>query len=368
MIDIQNSKNNLKEGEISVKEIIFTLKNIYVYLKSKLLIIVFVGFFGGAIGLVFAYFQKATYTASLSFALEDEKSNSNALSGALGLASTLGIDLGTSAGGAFTGANLMELMKSRTLVEKALLNPISVNGKTSSLAEYYLEFSGLREKLNKKNELVSIHYNVNDNRLNYSIQKDSILGELYNRIIGENSNALLSVSQRDKKISIIDVIVATEDELFSKVLTESLVKEVSEFYIFTKSKKARINVSILQKQADSIRIELNNAISGVAEASDNTFNLNAALNIKRVPSSHRQVDVQANTAILTQLVTNLEMARVTLLKETPLIQIIDKPILPLKKEKLGYLKALVFGGGIFSILFICVFILRFLFKKLDSKG
>ena len=123
--NIQNSKNNLKEGEISVKEIIFTLKNIYVYLKSKLLIIVFVGFFGGAIGLVFAYFQKATYTASLSFALEDEKSNSNALSGALGLASTLGIDLGTSAGGAFTGANLMELMKSRTLVEKALLNPIS---------------------------------------------------------------------------------------------------------------------------------------------------------------------------------------------------------------------------------------------------
>ena len=126
--------------------------------------------------------------------------------------------------------------------------------------------------------------------------------------------------------------------------------------------------AIYQKQADSIRIELNNAISGVAEASDNTFNLNAALNIKRVPSSHRQVDVQANTAILTQLVTNLEMARVTLLKETPLIQIIDKPILPLKKEKLGYLKALVFGGGIFSILFICVFILRFLFKKLDSKG
>jgi hypothetical protein len=38
-------------------------------------------------------------------------------------------------------------------------------------------------------------------------------------------------------------------------VTESIVKEVSEFYITTKSKKARTNVFILQKQADSVRIE-----------------------------------------------------------------------------------------------------------------
>jgi uncharacterized protein involved in exopolysaccharide biosynthesis len=69
----------------------------------------------------YAFMQKPTYTASLSFALEDEKSGGGGLSGALGLASSLGIDLGGSAGGAFTGANLLELMKSRNIVEKALL-------------------------------------------------------------------------------------------------------------------------------------------------------------------------------------------------------------------------------------------------------
>jgi hypothetical protein len=92
---------------------------------------------------------------------------------------------------------------------------------------------------------------------------------------------------------------------------------------------------------------LNGAITGVATANDNAFNLNPALTVKRAPVAKRQVDVQANTAILTQLVTNLELAKVTLLKETPLIQVIDRPILPLKKENVGKLKSLLFGG-IFS--------------------
>ena len=59
-------------------------------------------------------------------------------------------------------------------------------------------------------------------------------------------------------------------------------------------------MAILQKQTDSIRGELNRAITGVAVANDNTFSLNPALNVRRTPSARRQVDVQANTAILTE--------------------------------------------------------------------
>ena len=360
MSEIDNSKTQKPDDEISLKELILKLKEWLLYLRTKWMIISFAGVLGGGIGFTYAYFQKPTYTATLRFALEDEKSGGGGLSGALGLASSLGIDLGTSAGGAFSGANLIELMKSRTLIERALLNPITVAGKTSSLVEYYIEFSKMRDALNKKPELATIHYLVDDNRAGFSLQKDSLIGEIYNKVIV----GLLSVSQKDKKISIISVDVKSENEIFSKALTESVVKEVSEFYIATKSKKAKNNVAILQKQTDSIRYELNSAISGVAEASDNVFNLNTAFNIKRTPSTRRQVDVQANTAILTQLVTNLEMAKVTLLKETPLIQVIDKPILPLEKERLGKLKTLILGGFLASFLLITFIIIKKVFKGL----
>jgi uncharacterized protein involved in exopolysaccharide biosynthesis len=362
MTEQQNFNRITQDDEVSFKELILKLKEWFLYLKTKWVIIFFGGILGAVMGFSNAYLQKPKYTATLSFALEDEKSGGGVgLSGALGLASSLGIDLGNSAGGAFSGANLIELMKSRTLIERALLNPIKTESSSISLAEYYIEFSGIRKALDIKKDLSKIHYSINDNRATFSLQKDSILGEIYKKIVGVNNFGLISVAQKDKKISIINVEVNSEDELFSKSLTESIVKEVSEFYIDTKSKKARINVNILQKQADSIRNELNAAISGVAQASDNTFNLNTALNIKRTTSTKRQVDVQANTAILTQLVTNLEMAKVTLLKETPLIQIIDKPILPLPIEKKSKLKGLLFGGLLSSFLIILIIVGRKIF-------
>jgi uncharacterized protein involved in exopolysaccharide biosynthesis len=65
--------------------------------------------------------------------------------------------------------------------------------------------------------------------------------------------------------------------------------------------------------------------------------------------------VQANTAILTELVKQTELAKVTFRRETPLIQVLDMPIYPLKNDKVGKLKGIVFGGfiaGFFLTLFL----------------
>lgn len=328
--------------DISLKELIFRIKKWTDFYKTKWVLIIICGTLCGAIGFIFAFKNKEQYTAVLTFALEEEKSGGSGLSSALGLASSLGIDLGSgSAGGAFSGSNLLELMKSRTIIEKTLLTPIRLDGKTISLVTYYIEATGIKKKWDKLQELKDVRFEPLSDRSNFTFRQDSLLGVLYQQVVGEKG--LLSVSQKDKKISIITVEVKSQDELFSKIFTESLVKVVSEYYVDTKSKKARLNYNILQRQTDSIRNELNAAIGGVAVANDITYNLNPAFNVQRVPSARRQIDVQANTAILTQLVANLEMAKVSLRKETPLIQIIDSPILPLKKEKPSKIKFLVIG-------------------------
>jgi uncharacterized protein involved in exopolysaccharide biosynthesis len=46
------------------------------------------------------------------------------------------------------------------------------------------------------------------------------------------------------------------------------------------------------------------------------------------------------------------MAKVTLRKETPLIQVIDRPILPLKKEKFGKAKGILLGGFLAGFLMV----------------
>ncbi|MBW0177648.1 hypothetical protein [Sediminibacterium sp.] len=354
-----------EDADLTLMDILNWLKKWWFYYITKWLIIVTLGLVGGLAGVLYAIKQQPEYIARLSFALEEEKSGGG-LGGALGLASSLGFDLGTNAGGAFAGANLIELMKSRTLVEKALLNPITVNNKEESLISYYIKFNKLNADWHEKPELKSIDFAPNADRSKFNYYQDSILGVLYLELAGPEK-PIYTVAQKDKKVSILTIVVKSTNELFAKSFTEAIAKEVSAFYIETKSKKAKNNVMILEKQVDSIRSELNSAITGVAVASDNTYNLNPALNIKRTPSTKRQVDVQANTAILTQLVVNLEMAKVTLLKETPLIQVIDKPILPLEKKKLGKKKALIVGGLLGGFISLFLLMLWKIWKDFKNK-
>jgi capsular polysaccharide biosynthesis protein len=344
---------NMKEGDKTIKDFIISLINLFAFVIRKIKIIILVALIGGGIAVGYSLFQKPIYIATFSFALEDEKSGGGGLSGALGLASSLGLDIGSSAGGAFTGQNLMELIKSRTVIEKALLNPISIEGKSISLLSYYIKFKELDKKWTKNAELSKIRFDPYMDRSKFNFKQDSIVGEIYEDV--SKIGGILNILQKEKKSSIIQIEVRSTNELFSKNFAESIASVVSDFYIQTKSKKAAYNVAILQKQVDSVRAELNFAITGVAVANENTFNLNSALIVKRVPSSKKQIDVQANTAILTQLVTNLELAKVSLLKETPLIQVIDRPILPLKKERLGKAKSLVIGAflsGLFATFFL----------------
>lgn len=343
--------------EISLKELLKKIKEFSIYLFSQWKIIVIAGIIGAILGVTFSIFKKPIYTATLTFALEDEKSGAG-LGNALGLASSFGLDLGGSGGGIFTGSNLTELFKSRSMVEKTLLSPVSVDGKVISLAEMYIQNNEWRKKWNENPKLSSLEFLPNSNRNKFTRIQDSIMGVMYDNLLIEG----LSVGQKDKKISIINIDVSSTNELFSKFFCETLAKQVGDFYVQTKSKKAKDNMAILERQRDSIREELNSSITGVAVANDNTFNLNPALNVRRAPSARRQVDVQANTAILTELVKQAELAKVTLRKETPLIQVIDKPILPLKKLKFGVIKGIVLGGFLLS--FCAVF---FLFIKRRLK-
>jgi uncharacterized protein involved in exopolysaccharide biosynthesis len=351
MTKMTDEQHQIDNDEISLKELIQKIQEWIAYLKTKWVLIIGIAALGGIIGFLYASFQKPTYTATTTFVLEEDKGGGGGLGGAMGLASSFGFDLGGGGGGLFTSSNIIELMKSRLVVEKTLLNPVLINGKEISLADYYIE---------NNMPLVNISFPVNADRTKFSLEQDSILYGISSGLTKAN----LVISQKDKKVSIISLTVKTESELFSKLFCEQLLKETSDFYIETKSKKSRLNVDILQHQADSIRSELNGAITGVATASDNVYNLNPAYNVKKTPGTKRQVDVQANTAILTQLVAQLELSKVSLRKETPLVQLIDRPILPLQKEKPSRLKSLLLGGFLAGFLTVLYLVGRKFFKKL----
>jgi uncharacterized protein involved in exopolysaccharide biosynthesis len=69
-----------------------------------------------------------------------------------------------------------------------------------------------------------------------------------------------------------------------------------------------------------------------------------------VPKLKQEMRVQMLGTLYGELVKNLEFAKLTLMREEPLVQIIDQPILPLPRARLGKIKAMVMGGFLLGFL------------------
>lgn len=352
----------VSDEEITLKEVISKVKSAFNYLLSKWIIVSLFILLGLVCGYLYSLRQKPIYEAVLTFALQDDQIQGGA-GGYSGLASQLGIDISTSGSGPFAGSNVLELIKSQSVIEKTLLSEINYKNKNMTIAEMFIQINDLRTQWKDNPKLKNIQFNIDANRQTFTLEQDSILKSFYKNII----NGILSVTKVEGATSIISVSVKSENQLFSKIFAETLVKDVSDFYVETKTKKTVENIIILQHQTDSVRRALNGAISGVASNSDNNPNPNPNMQILHVGSQRKTFDVQINQTMLTELIRNLEIAKVTLRKETPLIQVIDKPILPLDVKRFGMMKGIILGGFISGFLIIAYLLIRRYLEKVINS-
>jgi hypothetical protein len=332
-----NNENNFFKEEISLKDLFQEIRRRILFLFPYRYFIIISVFFGITSGFIYFKKQKIKYKAEINFVMEEGQ---GAIASGGGLASQLGLNLGGSKSNIFSGETFFAFMKSRFLVEKVLLSPIVINGEEISYIEYYTRTFNLRKSLSNDSFLKNFVFKPNLDKKKLTINQVRFLSSIYSKIVTEN----LDVRPKDTKTSFLTIEFISENEMFSKNICEKIAEVASEFYIETINKKAKLNLDILQKQTDSIRQELYFAMSGAASATDQIFNLNPSVLVNKIPSTKRQIEVQANTAILTQLVTNLESAKVSLRKETPLIQIIDTPILPLEEVVENKYKYILIGA------------------------
>jgi capsule polysaccharide export protein KpsE/RkpR len=328
-----------KKEEISLKEMIIIIREWIAYLFSKWIIIVIFGILFGVLGILYAWSSKPKYEASLSFILANTNQNS---AGLLGLASQFGIDLNAGSSDVFTGNNIIALMKSRRMVQQALLRKPA--GGNQSLLNIFCTENEKPEKW-KKDKRLSKVYPFPDSLSQMNKIQDSIFRDIYDDI----RKKYLDVSMPDKDKSIYQVTTTSTNELFSYYLTTYLVDATSAFYIDTKTSIAQQNLNMLQHEADSLRRLLGNTITTAAAQTDVTFNLNPAFQVQRSGAQQSEVSATALGQAYGQVLQNLELAKITLQKETPLYQIVDEPQLPLvmeKKSKLIYLILFGFIGGI----------------------
>lgn len=342
-----------KKDEITFLEIFINLKSAFNFLWKKKLLIAIIAILGGLTGLTISYLSPVKYKAELTFVIEE--SSSSSLGGLTGIASSFGISSFSIENGLYENStNLISYFQSRSVIEKALTSVMPDTKET-----YAHVFSELIEWRDLP-ELEDINLNSPQS---YTIKEDSILAEMYNYIF---EKGILSVSVPNDEGSILKIQFISENQKFAKHFTERLVEIVTTNYLDTKTKLARTNVDILQTQVDSVRKVLNNALAETANESDQVFGLNPAFAIERVPATKKQIDIEMSSAVLKELIKNLELAKVRLMDQTPLIEIIDRPKLPLQEIKRSKISTSIKGMVLAITLTVLILLADRFFKKLQA--
>jgi hypothetical protein len=362
----RSGKKKRKSAEISFRDLLLKVEGWIQYLLSKWVTIVVFCILGAIVGFTISLVKKPVYIAASTFVLEDAD-KIGGLGQYAGLASMVGVDLSMSdAGGIFQGDNIIELYKSNAMVEKTLLTEVDNNGRKELLVNRYIAFNKLREKWADTPDLKDLIFsNVekDTNDLPKTRLRDSVLATIVTSI----NKQYLTIGKPDKRLNIIKAEVKAPDEFFAKSFDEQIVKNVNDYYIQTKTTKALQNVQLLQHKTDSVRAVMNGAIYSAAAVADATPNLNPTRQAERVaPIQRSQFSAETNKAILAELVKNLEMSKITLQKETPLIQVIDRPKYPLQTNTITATEGIVLGFISFGILTILALWLKKLYTELKS--
>jgi len=342
--------------EIHLKDILIKLSEYKTYLFRKKFVIITISGFFLVLGIVFAISADKKYTAELTFVVEGQQGSGGNLGAMSGVASQFGFDIGSSSRATFSQNNILELLKSRGVVEAALMQNRKVNKTNDLLIEHYLYLNKIKDSWKKNKDIIPVSFHeilTQDN--------DSVSGDVWRSIIEDK----LVVELQSDDANIINLSYTSVNDEFAKIFVEALIEQMSEMYITYQTAQASNTLSFLNNRADSVFIELEIAEEEFAKVKDiNQRIVKASGRLKELQLMRR---VEVLNAMYLEIVKNLELSKLTLLNQTPIIQIIDKPILPLEVETksitaLGLLGA--FLGGFLSLFF---FIFRKLFKDALSE-
>jgi hypothetical protein len=345
--------------EVSLDEMKKKFKSTLNYLFSQWWKILIIAIIGAASGYFYAKSKPISYSANLSFVVEEGKSSSGGLSS---LAGQFGIDIGSTntGSGLLFGENLLLFLKSTSLVREVLLSPYD-SSKNYSLADEYANKYKLRKRWLESEKIgKEVFFPVFVNQP-FSRLQDSLLQIIGLSIIKKE----LVVQRPEKKATFILVQANIRDELLSKYFCERLVQKATERYVQSKIKRQKANVDRLQKRADSIGAVLNNKTFNNASDLEKVLDVNPAARTATVGAEVSSRDKMMLTTIYGEVVKNLELAKVQLIQETPTIQIVDGVELPLTIVKKSGMVYFIIGGCIGGGLIIAALLF---FRKIPANN
>ena len=297
------------------------------------------------------------YKADLNFMLNDEEGS--ALGGITAILGQFGL------GGGDSDSNLdkiIELSRARVMTQKALFSEGTVQNKSDMLANHLIATleknnrwsdKGLLSFLSQDSlELDGFRF-THDSIPAFTIKENKALKRLHTLMVGKERQGGLFKSEFSELSGIMTFSMTSPDAQLSIASVNKLFDVLSDYYLGKSSGKQNRDFQLIKAKYDSIQSTLDATMYSIAKFEDENRGLikkSDALRLKRMKAEEYKLGL-----MLGEVEKQYQIAELTKKRTSEYIQVIDRPLLPLKpvnKGKLYYFLLGGFLGGLLSIGFL----------------
>lgn len=296
------------------------------------------------------YYQQPTYTAALTLMLSDDGGSS--LGGMSAILGQFGLPISS---GKYNIDKLIEISRSRVIMEKVFFNKSLVNGKEGILGNHLIELYKITPNSSDSNNLILLDPNTT------SLAQNQLLKHLYELIVGGSNKDGLITTEYGRDHYIMNFSFTSLDENLSISFLKEHFKELKRFYINKTVEKQKQTFDIIKAKRDSLYNDLSRTefeLASLKDKSQSSF---------RNTNNIRLAELSTKSLVLKTAYVkseeNLALVDLTLKDKTPLIQLIDDPVSPITPNSISLIRTLFIGLS-FGVLLSSLILLFQYFRKL----
>ncbi len=352
---MSHTSNN---SDISIKEAILRFQDYAMTVLRRWKFIAICGFLLAFILGALKFNTAKAFKADLSFMVDED--SQGALSGLTGILGSIGL-------GGSQDSNLdkiLDLSKTRTITERVLFDSLTIDGKSDFIANLIITSLENQKKweekplipigIDKSLDLKDFRF-THSRLLDFSVLENKALKKLHYFFVGKDGEGRALSTDFSELSGILQFSMTTDNQDLSISVINRFFDKLSTYYVEKKAEKQNKDFSIIESKYDSITNKLSQTQYAIAKFGDNYRGLISRTD--KVKEKQLKTEEQKLLLMLGEMEKQYQLAQITLQNKSAFIQVIDRPIPPLKPINKGALYYFLLGGflgGVLSVGYIVI--------------
>ncbi len=340
MTDIPEHQRPLyQDDEITLKELILKIQEYWGELWKNWLLIGLICVPFVAYKLYDAFTSPVVYPGTLTFMVDEDEGNRLSP-----FARVLGqVGLGGGGTGKYNLDKILEISKSRRVLQMALFSKSKVQGKEDYLANHLIRQFEFHEKWEDDTTGMKDFLYTDGDVPQFSKNENRALKALLGLLNGNEDEPGIYATSYDEDTGIMSLGINGRSEDLTINFLDTMFHRLRSFYVEKTIEKSESTYTIIKEKTDSLAQELSSAEYSLAQFMDRNRNVYSVTE-GQLQQSRLTAQVTRLQTMYGEALKNLQISELNLQNKEPFITLIDSPLSPIKAQVPSKLMALIIGG------------------------